>query len=54
VTVLTPFALEIYRRYLSGESVEQLSSELEIPLERIEQRIRAAEEYTRRQKQFAA
>lgn len=54
MTVLTPFALEIYRRYLNGESVEQLSAELTIPVERIEQRLRAAEEYIKHQKQLAA
>jgi hypothetical protein len=45
-----PFALELYGRFLSGESVEQLSSELAIPAERIERRIRAAVAYRARQK----
>jgi DNA-directed RNA polymerase specialized sigma24 family protein len=43
-----PFALEIYRRYLNGETPEQLSESLGIPLERIEQRLRAAEAYVAR------
>jgi DNA-directed RNA polymerase specialized sigma24 family protein len=52
--MLTPFALEIYRRYLNGETVAQLSEELGIPAKRIEQRLRAAEEYIRRRKELAA
>jgi len=46
-----PFALELYGRFLSGESVEQLSLELDIPAERIERRIRAAAAYRARQKE---
>jgi len=49
-----PFALEVYRRYLNGESVEGLSRELGIPVERIEDRIRAAEAYLARRKAVAA
>jgi DNA-directed RNA polymerase specialized sigma24 family protein len=52
--MLTPFALELYRRYLKGESVEELARGLAIPLKRIEQRLRAAEEYLKRRKQLAA
>jgi len=37
-----PFALELHRRFLNGESAEQLSAELEIPVDRIELRLRAA------------
>lgn len=44
-----PFAIEIYRRYLNGETVEALSVELQIPVERIEQRLRAAAAYALRQ-----
>jgi hypothetical protein len=52
--MLIPFALEVYRRYLNGESVEQLSTSLGIPVERIEDRLRAAEAYvTRRDRQAA-
>lgn len=46
-----PFALELYRRFLSGETVQQLSSELAIPPERIDRRIRAAAAYRARQKE---
>jgi hypothetical protein len=49
-----PFALELYRRYRSGETIEQLASDLGIPANRIEQRIRAAEEYLRRNSKVAA
>ncbi|HOK48493.1 MAG TPA: sigma factor-like helix-turn-helix DNA-binding protein [Bryobacteraceae bacterium] len=35
-----PFALMVYRRYLDGETVEELAAGLGIPAERIEQRIR--------------
>lgn len=42
-----PFAVELYRRVLDGESAEELSRELGIPLDRIEQRLRAAEAYLR-------
>jgi DNA-directed RNA polymerase specialized sigma24 family protein len=52
--MLTPFALELYYRYLKGASVEELSRELAIPVERIEQRLRAADEYIKRRKQPAA
>lgn len=38
----TPFALELYRRHLRGDTVENLSLELGIPKERIQLRIRAA------------
>jgi DNA-directed RNA polymerase specialized sigma24 family protein len=48
-----PFAVEIYRRYLAGESVQQLAATLEIPLERIEQRIRAAAEFLERRRYAA-
>lgn len=43
-----PFAVQIYRRYLSGETAESLSAELQIPVERIEQRLRAAAAYAER------
>ncbi|HEY1207534.1 MAG: hypothetical protein ABSH46_05260 [Bryobacteraceae bacterium] len=52
--MFTPFALEVYRRYLNGETVEELSAELGIPAERIEDRIRAAEAYVARRNQVAA
>ncbi len=46
--VVEPFAFELYRRYLEGESVEELSRALNIPRERVRMRIRAAAEYERR------
>ena len=39
---LEPFALQIYRRFLAGETISGLSTDLGIPPERIEMRIRAA------------
>ncbi len=45
---MKPFALEIYERYCNGSTVEELSRELEIPAERIAQRIRAAEQFVNR------
>ena len=41
----SPFAVEIYERFLSGESIRQLSINLRIPADRIEKRIRAAAIY---------
>ena len=52
--MLVPFALEVYRRYLNGETAEELSRGLEIPLERIENRLRAAEAYLTRRSRIAA
>lgn len=49
-----PFALQIYRRVLNGETVQQLSAELGIPKERIERRLRAAAAYYRRRLRQAA
>ncbi len=46
-----PFALELYRRFLSGETVDQLAAELAIPPERIDRRIRAAAAYRVRQQE---
>lgn len=40
-----PFAIELYQRYLEGESAEQLAHEMGIPLERIELRLQAAAIY---------
>ncbi len=48
-----PFAVEIYRRYLAGETVQQLAATLEIPPERIENRLRAAAEYLKTRKNAA-
>ncbi len=40
-----PFALEVYRRFLAGESIRVLAESLHIPEDRIEQRLRAAAVY---------
>ncbi len=52
--ITQPFALQIYSRYLNGETIQQIAASLQIPVERIEQRIRAAAEYLRRQEKLAA
>lgn len=49
-----PLAIEIYRRFLEGETVEQLSTDLGIPQERIEQRLRVAQAYLQRHTEMAA
>jgi hypothetical protein len=51
--MFVPFAFELYRRYLSGETVQQLSNELQIPADRIDQRIRAAAKYMERNQRAA-
>ena len=43
-----PFAVVIYRGYLDGKTVEQLSTDFGISIERIEQRLRAAAAYLQR------
>ena len=40
-----PFAVEVFERFLKGESIRQLSEELQIPAERVEVRLRAAALY---------
>lgn len=42
---LEPFAFQIYRRFLAGETIGGLSEDLGIPPDRIEMRIRAAAVY---------
>jgi hypothetical protein len=37
-----PFAIQIYRRFLDGETIAGLALELGIPVDRVEIRIRAA------------
>jgi len=44
-----PFAVEVYERFLKGESIRQLADELEIPVDRVEQRLRAAALYLEHQ-----
>jgi hypothetical protein len=48
-----PFALELYRRYLGGDTIENLSLELGIPKQRVELRIRAAAAHIARQEHCA-
>jgi hypothetical protein len=40
-----PFAVQIYREFLGGKTIAELSGELSIPAERIERRLRAAAAY---------
>jgi hypothetical protein len=42
---MTPFAVYIYQRVQQGETCAQLSRRLGIPVERVEQRVRAAAAY---------
>ncbi|MBZ5592196.1 MAG: hypothetical protein LAP39_08165 [Acidobacteriia bacterium] len=43
-----PFAVELYERFLNGESIRQLADELQIPADRIELRLRAAAQFLKR------
>jgi hypothetical protein len=49
-----PFALHLLREYQRGKTVEGLSLETGIPLERIEMRLRAAAAHIREHPQIAA
>ena len=49
-----PFAVEIYRRFLTGETVQQLATSLDIPADRVEKRIRAAARYLEGMHKLAA
>jgi hypothetical protein len=40
-----PFALELFRRFLAGEQIEELAEQTGIPVERVAQRIRAADDF---------
>ena len=40
-----PFALQLYRRFLNGDTIAALALELGIPAERVEIRIRVAARY---------
>ena len=51
---MKPFAVQLYERLTKGESIEQLAVALNIPVERIAARIRAAEDYIRQQSQKVA
>ncbi|HOL72292.1 MAG TPA: hypothetical protein PLA43_21245 [Bryobacteraceae bacterium] len=48
-----PFAVEIYKRHLAGENIQQLAATLEIPPDRIEKRLRAAAEYLKTRRNAA-
>jgi hypothetical protein len=37
-----PFAIELYERFLNGESADRLASNLGIRIDRVEMRLRAA------------
>ena len=45
-----PFAITLYRRFLGGETVQELAESLAIPEERVDRRIRAAAMYSERMK----
>ncbi len=45
---MIPFALELYRRHLEGESADALARQTGIPVDRIQQRLAIAAEYTAR------
>ncbi len=51
---MKPFAIQIYERFIGGETVEQLAAALDIPVERVAARIRAAESYIRMHRRKAA
>ncbi len=51
---MKPFAIQLWERFIRGETIEQLAAALDIPVERIAARIRAAEAYIRQQGQKAA
>lgn len=44
-----PFAVEVFERFLKGESIRELADELQIPADRVEQRVRAAALYLEHQ-----
>jgi DNA-directed RNA polymerase specialized sigma24 family protein len=44
-----PFAVEIFERFLKGESIRELADELQIPADRVELRLRAAALYMEHQ-----
>lgn len=48
-----PFAVQIYRRFLNGETVKQLARALGIPADRVEKRIHAAAEYLNHRRKAA-
>jgi DNA-directed RNA polymerase specialized sigma24 family protein len=51
---MKPFAIQLYERFLRGETIEQLAAALGISVDRVAVRIRAAENYLRQRRQRAA
>ena len=49
-----PFCVQLYRRYMQGVSPEELSTELGIPLDRIQTRITAVQAALRTSPRIAA
>ncbi len=49
--MLEPFALEVYRRFLKGETIQEISLDLGIPADRIRQRVEAAAVYRKRERE---
>ncbi len=49
-----PFAIELYRRFLDGESIPDLARSLGIPADRVATRIRAAASYLKSRRRRAA
>jgi DNA-directed RNA polymerase specialized sigma24 family protein len=47
-----PFAVEVFERFLKGESIRQLADELQIPADRVELRLRAAALYLEHQAKY--
>lgn len=42
---MKPFAIQLYERFINGESVEHLAAALDIPVERVAARLLAAERH---------
>ena len=51
---MKPFAIQLYERFTTGQTIAQLAAELNIPAERLAMRIRAAERYIREHGRQAA
>ncbi len=51
---MKPFAIQLYERFIAGETIAQLAAALDIPAERVAARIRAAECYLCEHRQKAA
>lgn len=51
--MVEPLALQLHRRFLAGESIQDLSRDLGIPADRLAQRVQAAAKYLQRQSETA-